>query len=111
MPKPTGRENPQVRKLIMALRKKKEGFYTDIAKHISKPARTSVSVNVTKIARFSDDIVVPGKVLGDGKISKAANVYALSFSKSAREKIERAGGKCLSIQNLVDENKKARIVI
>lgn len=109
--KPTGPENPRVRKLVTSLKKKKESYYSDIAKHISKPSRMSVAVNITKIARFDDDVVVPGKVLGDGKVSKANNVYALSFSKTAKEKITRAGGKCLSIEALLEGNKKARIVI
>ncbi len=34
----------------------------------------------------------PVKVLGDGDISKKLNVTAAAFSKSAREKIEQAGG-------------------
>ena len=107
--KPTGPENPQVRKLITSLKKKKESYYSDIAKHISKPSRMGVAVNITKLG--SDDIVVPGKVLGDGKIAKAGNVYALTFSKSAREKIERAGGKCLPLDALLESGKKARIVV
>ena len=111
MPKPTGRENPKVRKLIAALKKKKESFYSDIVRYISKPARTNVAVNLTKLSRFEDDIVVPGVVLGDGKISKASNVYALSFSKTAKEKIERAGGRCLPIERMLEGGKKARIVI
>ena len=34
------------------------------------------------------------KVLGDGEISKALQVTAHKFSKSARQKIEAAGGQC-----------------
>jgi len=37
---------------------------------------------------------VPIKVLGQGEISKKLNVSAHGFSKSAREKIEAAGGSC-----------------
>ncbi len=33
------------------------------------------------------------KILGDGELSRALNVTAHSFSKSARKKIESAGGK------------------
>lgn len=33
------------------------------------------------------------KILGDGELTKKLEVYAHSFSKSAQEKIERAGGK------------------
>ncbi|HMA69484.1 MAG TPA: 50S ribosomal protein L15 [Candidatus Mcinerneyibacterium sp.] len=33
------------------------------------------------------------KILGDGEIDKAINIEAHKFSKSAKEKIEKAGGK------------------
>jgi large subunit ribosomal protein L15 len=38
------------------------------------------------------------KVLGHGEISKALTVHAHAFSKTAREKIEAAGGKCQQIE-------------
>jgi large subunit ribosomal protein L15 len=38
------------------------------------------------------------KVLGDGEIGKALHVVADKFSKSAREKIEAAGGRCEELQ-------------
>jgi large subunit ribosomal protein L15 len=37
---------------------------------------------------------VPVKVLGDGDLSKALTVHAHAFSKTARERIEGAGGTC-----------------
>lgn len=36
----------------------------------------------------------PIKVLGDGDLTKGLTVKAAKFSKSAREKIEKAGGTC-----------------
>ena len=36
----------------------------------------------------------PLKVLGDGEISTALDVKAAAFTKSAKEKIEAAGGSC-----------------
>ncbi|MGB9668191.1 MAG: 50S ribosomal protein L15 [Thermosulfidibacteraceae bacterium] len=33
------------------------------------------------------------KILGDGELTKSLEVYAHAFSKSAREKIEKAGGR------------------
>ncbi|MFH1542186.1 MAG: 50S ribosomal protein L15 [bacterium] len=36
------------------------------------------------------------KILGTGEITKALTVKADKFSKSAKEKIEKAGGKCLT---------------
>jgi large subunit ribosomal protein L15 len=38
------------------------------------------------------------KVLGDGEIGKALTISAHKFSKSAREKIEAAGGRCEELQ-------------
>ena len=40
---------------------------------------------------WSDDDYV---VLGDGEVKKAIRVVAHKFSKSARAKIEAAGGRC-----------------
>jgi large subunit ribosomal protein L15 len=42
---------------------------------------------------------VPVKVLGDGELSKPLTVHAHRFSKSAREKIESAGGICQLIED------------
>src|SRR5919201_3295648 len=41
---------------------------------------------------------VPVKVLGQGDLSKALTVHAHAFSKTAREKIEAAGGTCQLIE-------------
>ena len=65
-------------------------------------------VNLEKLASLSDSEITPEvlrqagmvsskkslvKVLGQGELSKALTVHAHKFSKSAQEKIERAGGK------------------
>jgi large subunit ribosomal protein L15 len=42
---------------------------------------------------------VPVKVLGQGDLSKKLTVHAHGFSKTAREKIEGAGGVCVIIQD------------
>ncbi|MBI4655144.1 MAG: 50S ribosomal protein L15 [Elusimicrobia bacterium] len=38
------------------------------------------------------------KILGEGEVKKSLNVSAHSFSKSAKEKIEKAGGKTIVIR-------------
>jgi len=65
-------------------------------------------VNVERLAELGDSEITPEvlrkagivsrkdtlvKVLGHGELSKAVTVSAHKFSKSAREKIEKAGGK------------------
>ncbi len=50
--------------------------------------------------------MVPGKVLGAGKIDHPINVAAFAFSDQARLKILKAKGKCLSILELMKKNPK-----
>jgi large subunit ribosomal protein L15 len=38
------------------------------------------------------------KILGDGEVTRALTVRAHKFSASAREKIEKAGGRCEIIE-------------
>jgi large subunit ribosomal protein L15 len=42
---------------------------------------------------------VPVKMLGDGELTKPLTVHAHRFSKSAREKIEAAGGTCQTVED------------
>ena len=54
--------------------------------------------DVTLVSLMESGIITsddgPLKVLGDGEISTALNVKAAAFTKSAKEKIEAAGGTC-----------------
>ena len=56
---------------------------------------TPDSLRVAGLATRRD---VPVKVLGDAELSKPLTVHAHRFSKSAREKIEAAGGTCQTIE-------------
>ncbi len=69
-----------------------------------------VGINLTMLALFEnqdvitvEDFINKGivkdikdgiKILGNGEINRPVTVKAHKFSKSAREKIEKAGGKC-----------------
>jgi large subunit ribosomal protein L15 len=68
-------------------------------------------VNLSQLAGFEGDVTPeslaerglvrsgkPVKVLGDGEVGKALTVTAHKFSKSARAKIEAAGGRCEELQ-------------
>ncbi len=84
-------------------------FWEDIAKRIRKSKDSLVEVNVGKISRYASadsTVVVPGVVLGAGRIEEPVKVAALYFSKSAKSKIEEAGGKTLTLNELMNENAK-----
>lgn len=113
----TGTTNPQLRQLIQELRKEsstqKAGIWSRIAEDLSKPTRKRRIVNLSRINRSTkpnETIIVPGKVLGAGIIDHSVVVAAFSFSNAAKERIEQAKGKCLSIADLVRKNPKGKDV-
>ena len=84
-------------------------FWGDIAKRIRKSKDNLAEVNIGKISRFAatdDTVVVPGVVLGSGRIEEPVKVAALYFSRTARSKIEEAGGKAMTLEELMKENSK-----
>ncbi|MEM4152975.1 MAG: 50S ribosomal protein L18e [Candidatus Pacearchaeota archaeon] len=85
------KSNPKIISLINTLKKQKTPLFDAIAYHILKPRRKAVSVNIEKINKFAKDdeiIIVPGKVLGKGKLNKKIVIVALRFSKAAEKKLE-----------------------
>ncbi|MEM4699480.1 MAG: 50S ribosomal protein L18e [Candidatus Nezhaarchaeales archaeon] len=108
-----GATNPQLRKLVFYLRKSWRAhgarIWLDLARRLARPRRKRAAVNISRINRYTSDgdvVVVPGKVLGAGALDHAVTVAAFSFSKSAKEKIVQAGGKCIGIRELVENNPK-----
>ncbi|WP_291999958.1 50S ribosomal protein L18e [Caldivirga sp.] len=93
-----------VRFLEVAHRRYNVGLWATVAVLLSRPRRGRVVVNVGELNRLLNDgdvAVVPGKVLGDGELSKRVTVAAWAFSKTAISKIKANGGEALSIPELV----------
>ncbi|MGC9105359.1 MAG: 50S ribosomal protein L18e [Thermoprotei archaeon] len=106
--KRTGPTNALARKLIRILRKQKRPIWVRVAEELERPARKRVVVNLKKIEKYSkpnEVVIVPGKVLGLGTLSHPVTVYAFAFSRSAKEKIEKAGGSAKSLFKAVEELK------
>ena len=122
MPKPTGPSDPITVALIRDLRKKgakdkKHSFWTVLSTRLEKPRRLRPAVNLSKISRYAKKdelVVIPGKVLASGEIKGGYTVAALNFSVTAEEKITKAGGKAISLQELLQlpatEIQKVRIL-
>ncbi len=114
----TGPTNHELRTLLVQLElpARESRFWKRIVQELNKPSRQRRVVNVYKIDRYAQDgemIVVPGKVLSLGELHKKVDVAAVNFSAGAKEKITRAQGRALSIQELLQENppgKKVRIL-
>jgi large subunit ribosomal protein L18e len=105
--------NPELIKLIRFLKKQsrenKVKIWGDVAESLAKHRRKRIVVNVSRLNRYTEKketVVVPGKVLGAGKIDHPVTVAAFAFSETAKEKIKTVKGKTLSFLQLVKKNPK-----
>jgi large subunit ribosomal protein L18e len=115
--KPT-KTNPNLTRLIdellSASRAEDAVIWRDIAARLQKPLSLWAEVNLGEIARSAkpkETIIVPGKLLGGGEIDKALVVASFKCSVSARRKLEAAGGRAISIAQLLKENPKGSGVV
>lgn len=105
--------NPLLADLIHDLKRRAKEHeapvWKDIAVRLGGPTRRQAAVNVSELERHlaaQEVAVVPGKVLAAGGLTKPVTVAAFAFSGGARAKIQGAGGQCLSIQELAQQNPK-----
>lgn len=66
-------------------------------------------VNVYKLNRFTkpnESVIILGKLLGTGELNHPLTVVALSFSKTAYDKVLKAGGKAILIEDFLRQNPK-----
>ena len=109
----SGTTNPELRKLIIQLRKSKKAVLSSVADKLERPARKNKGVNVWKINKHSkegDVVVVPGKVLSFGKLEHQVTVYALTYSVKAEDKIN-ASGKALLLYDMEGKIPKGNVII
>jgi len=96
--------------IYRALKKlaKESRFWRAILKEANRPRRV---VNVYKLNRYTKSgevVFIPGKLLGFGNIDHPVTVSAFAFSKSAYEKVIRAGGNVLSMEDFMKLYPKGR---
>jgi len=111
----TGPTNIHLKTLIRDLNRlsKKENvkLWGKLADELGKPTRSHREVNLFTInlsINGNETAVVPGKVLGEGDLTKPVSVAAFRFSESAKQKIIKANGKVISIQDLMKSNPKGK---
>lgn len=97
-----GSTNVLLRKLISKLSKQEKPLWKRVADMLQSPSRKRAYINLYKINKYTkpgDIVIVPGKVLGIGKLDHEVTVVALDFSASAKRKILDAKGKIVSLYN------------
>jgi len=102
-----GKSNPHLLSVISRLRTvsrdNEVNLWRAVADRLEGSARNWAEVNLHHLDRVAPDgavVVVPGKVLATGALSKKLVIGAWSFSERAREKIEAAGGKAVALEQL-----------
>lgn len=105
------KNNPELVETIMDARKNKKWYR--VSEILSSPRKNKLEKNLDIINKESKDgetIVIPGKVLSVGELDKKIRIIALSFSKNAREKILKSGGKVSTIFEEIKKNPEAKEV-
>jgi large subunit ribosomal protein L18e len=100
--------NPELLRVVHALRLAARAHdapvWSAVADRLERARHQTAAVNVGQLERIAaadETIVVPGKVLADGDLSKKLTVAAFSYSPVARTKIHAAGGSAISLDELV----------
>jgi large subunit ribosomal protein L18e len=108
------KDNQILLSLIETLVKTKKPVWRKVAYELSRPRRQRIEVNLSKIDQYAPEdatVIVPGKVLGSGVISKKVTVAAFTFSENAKRIISSAGGKIVTIDGLHKANPEGRGVM
>lgn len=101
--------NPVLVEAIETFEEAESGFWNEVAENLGKVNRRRPEVNLSDIERNTqegDTVVVPGKVLGSGRLTKEVNVAAFKASDTARNSIEEKGD-FQFLQDLYEENPEA----
>jgi large subunit ribosomal protein L18e len=111
----TKKTNPMLIALIRDLRtaayENKAPIWKDIAERLEKPLQNWPEVTLTRIDTYvheKETALVPGKVLSTGNLTKKVSIAAWAFTEKAHEKIKKAGGKALTIEDLMKHNPKGK---
>jgi large subunit ribosomal protein L18e len=84
-------------------------LWRDVANRLEASRSNWAQPNLSRLSRYMPEdavVLVPGKLLGSGGVQGSPVVAAFSMSAGARKKIEDAGGRVLSLRELMKENPK-----
>ena len=99
------KENPAKIATVNTLRKTNP-FWANVALILAKPRRQAVVVSLEKLDKKTKDgeiIVVPGKVLSTGDLTKKITLGAFAFSEKAKGKAKNA--KILTLEKMAETYK------
>lgn len=98
--------NPVLVETLEVLEEQDAPVWNAVRENLGKVNRKRPEVNISDIERIAEDgetVVVPGKVLGAGRLTKNVTVAAFNASRGAKQKISEEG-EFMFIQDLIEEN-------
>ena len=102
-------KNQRLQELVSSLKKQsleqKTNVWKSVALELERPTRNHRVVNLSKIEKYCKDndvIIIPGKLLSGGLLTKKVTIAAYAFSEKV---LEKSSGKA-SIISIEDAMKK-----
>jgi len=86
---------------------KKQEAWLEVASILSGPRRARICMNledINKKSKEGETVVIPGKVLSQGELTKKMKVIALNFSDKAKEKLLSSKCQIAYIQEEIKSN-------
>jgi len=100
--------NPELVETIRLASKSKS--WMPIAKQLANSTRKQSSVNLDEINKKTtagDTVLVLGKVLAVGELTKKVRICSLGISKSARDKLKSSKSEAVTILEEIKKNTRA----
>ncbi len=90
---------------------KKKAKWLEVAGILSSPRANMINMNLDELDKQVKDgetVIVPGKILSQGDLTKKIKIIALAFSGKAKEKILKAKGETSFILEEIKKNPDAK---
>jgi len=103
------KKNTELVETIIAAKKNKS--WLDVAGILAGPRKNRININLEEIdkdVKEGETIIVLGKVLSQGNITKKGQIASLNFSDKAKEKLLNQGVKLSSILEEIKKNPQAK---
>lgn len=100
--------NPELVETIRLAKKNKN--WLNVASELAKPRRLMSNLNLNEINNLSkegESVIIPGKVLSKGELTKKIKIIAFGFSENAKQKILNNKCEIEYIKNEIKKNPKA----
>jgi len=88
-------KNQRLQELISSLKKhsltEKTGVWKRVALELERPTRQHRVVNLSKIEKYTVDndvVVIPGKLLSGGELTKKVTIIAYNYSQGTIDKVK-----------------------